>query len=313
MTQPLIAVVGPTASGKSDLGISLAQRFNGEIVNCDSVQLYRGLYVATAKVPLEEQAGIPHHLIDVAEPTENVTAVAWAEMARKTISQIEEKGKLAILVGGTGFYLKALSQDFFEAPDSKPELRARLQASAQRRGSEHMHRMLRRLDPNAAGRFAVNDTFRVIRALEVYFLSGRPLSQLQKEKPMTVTAEGARMKYLILEPDRDQLYTRINKRADEMIARGLLDEINNLIESGVPRDAKAFGAHGYRRFIEHLQGTRSLESAIDQMKLDTRHYAKRQWSWWRAQNSTYWLKGFGFENHIVDQASNIVAELLSAR
>jgi tRNA dimethylallyltransferase len=306
---PLIAVVGPTASGKSDLGIALAQRFNGEVINCDSVQCHRGIYVATAKVPPEEQQGIPHHLIDIVEPTENFTAVEWAGAARIVITDIESRGKLPLLVGGTGFYLRALTTKFFESPEIDESLRPRFQKILEQRGAQHLHRMLAKVDPTLAEKFAPKDWSRVIRALEVYFSSGKPLSQWQAQTPEEQTPEADRLFYLVLEPPREPLYDRINQRTDLMVERGLLEEIETLIAAGVPPTAKAFNAHGYKRFVEYLLGTRSLESAIEQMKLDTRHYAKRQWTWWRAQQNTFWLRGFGFESQVIEAASEIVEQL----
>jgi len=308
---PLIAVVGPTASGKSDLGIALAERFDGEIVNCDSVQVYRGLYVATAKVPMEERRGVPHHLIDVVEPTVNFTAVAWAEEAKRVIADVEARGKRAILVGGTGFYLRALTTRFFDSPEIDESIRPRLQRIMERRGAEHLHRMLARVDPKLAVKFAPKDWSRVTRALEVYFSSGRPLSEWQELSPEELTEYAGRLHYFVLEPPREELYERINRRVDAMVERGLLEEIQNLIASGVPAAAKAFNAHGYKRFVEYLTGNRTLESAIEQMKLDTRHYAKRQWTWWRAQTNTHWLSGFGFEGKIVEEAALIAARLFN--
>lgn len=307
--QPLIAVVGPTASGKSDLGIALAHRFNGEIINCDSVQTYKGIYVATAKVPPEEQQGIPHHLIDIVEPTYNLTAVEWAERARAVIADIEACGKLALLVGGTGFYLRALTTKFFDSPEIDESLRPRFQRILERRGAEHLHRMLSKVDPPLAAKFAAKDWSRVVRALEVFFSSGKPLSEWQAAAPEQPTEEATRMFYLVLQPPREQLYDRINQRTDLMVERGLLTEIENLIASGIPPTAKAFNAHGYKRFVEYLLGQRTLESAVEQMKLDTRHYAKRQWTWWRAQQNTFWLEGFGFEESVIEQASRIVSQL----
>ena len=309
MNKPLVAVVGPTASGKSELGLALAERFNGEIINCDSVQTYRGIEVATAKVPPAEQRGIPHHLLDLVEPTYNLTAVEWAGRARAVIADLEARGKNAFLVGGTGFYLRALTTRFFAAPDIDESLRPRLQRILARRGAEHLHRMLRRVDSTLAAKYAPNDWSRVTRALEVYFSSGRPLSQWQQQTPEAQTAEGARMVYLVLQPPRAELYDRINRRADAMVERGLVDEIKSLNAVGVPLTAKAFNAHGYKRVVEYLTGRRTLESAIEQMKLDTRHYAKRQWTWWRAQPHTFWLAGFGFEEKVIDEACRIYREL----
>jgi tRNA dimethylallyltransferase len=308
-TSPLIAVVGPTASGKSDLGIALAERFNGEIVNCDSVQVYRGIYIATAKVPMDERRGIPHHLIDIVEPTVNFTAVAWAEKAREVIAQIEASGKRAFLVGGTGFYLRALTTRFFDSPEIDDTFRPRLQEIMRKRGVEHLHRMLKRVDPKLALKFSPGDWSRVIRALEVYFSSRTPLSVWQELSPAEPTEYAARLHYFVLQPPRDELYERINNRVDVMVKNGMLEEIQSLVASGVPLTAKAFNAHGYKRFVEYLMGQRTLESAIEQMKLDTRHYAKRQWTWWRAQKNTFWFSGFGFEDEVIEEASRVIERL----
>jgi len=306
-TLPLIAVVGPTGSGKSDLGIALAKEYDGEIVNCDSVQVYRGINVATAKVPPEERDGIQHHLIDIVEPTVNLTAVAWATIARRTIKDIEARGRRVFLVGGTGFYLRALTTRLCDAPEINEGLRPRLQRILEERGSGHLHRMLKRVDPALGQRYASRDWPRIVRALEVYFSSGTPLTVWQIRSPEEPTPEAKRLHFLVLNPPRSVLYERINKRADQMIGRGLVDEVRGLIESGVPADAKAFSAHGYRRIVEYLLGQRSLEDAIEQMKLDTRHYAKRQWTWWRRQSNTHWLAGFGHDETVIDEAKQIIA------
>lgn len=300
---PLIAIVGPTASGKSDLGIALAQRFNGEVINCDSVQCYRGLYIATAKVPPEEQGGIPHHLIDIVDPTENLSSVDWAHLARQKIHEIEGRGKRAILVGGSGFYLRALTTKFCDSPELDQTLRPRLMKILAKKGPEFLHRMLVRTDPAYAATTPPKHWSRIIRALEVFYSSGIPFSEWQIRFPVEPTEVAARMNYFVLEPLREKLYERINQRADLMIERGLLDEIQDLIKAGIPMDAKAFQAHGYKRFVEYLQGLRTLESAIEQMKLDTRHYAKRQWSWWRGERNTHWFSGFGFEEKVIEAAA----------
>ena len=310
---PLIAVVGPTASGKSDLGIALAAAFDGEIVNCDSVQCYRGIEIATAKLPMAERRGIPHHLIDIVEPTENFTAVAWAEKAREVIAGIEARGRRAFLVGGTGFYLRALATKFFDSPEIDPHIRPRLRKIMERRGPDHLHRMLGRVDPTLAAKFAPKDWSRVTRALEVYFSSGKPLSVWQAQSPEEPTGFAERLHYFVLEPPREALYDRINSRVNVMVERGLLQEIRGLIAAGMPPDARAFNAHGYKRFIEYLLGKRTLESAIEQMKLDTRHYAKRQWTWWRAQRNTHWFSGFGFEEKVIAESCRVYGDLRDAK
>jgi len=298
------AIVGPTASGKSDLGIELAIALGGEIVNLDSVQVYRGIEVATAKVPLEERRGVPHHLIDIVEPTTNFTAGAWARAAVVTIGEIESRGHVAILVGGSGFYLRALTEGLFEGPDVEPALRDRLKARAERRGPGRMHRLLERLDPETAKRLPPNDLARVIRALEVRLTAGTPLSTLHRERPLSPPSLdiARRVRVLALAPPRDTLYARIDRRADRMFVEGLVDEVRRLLEAGVPRDAKAFGAHGYRRVVEYLFGERDLASTVEQTKLDTRHYAKRQLTWWRGTNGVHWIEAFGESREALDAA-----------
>jgi tRNA dimethylallyltransferase len=214
------------------------------------------------------------------------------------------------LVGGTGFYLRALATRFFDSPEIDDTLRPRLQEIMQKRGAEHLHRMLKRLDPKLALKFSPRDWARIIRALEVYFSSRTPLSVWQELSPEGPTEYAARLHYFVLQPPRDELYQRINARVDVMVRRGMLAEIQCLVASGVPLTAKAFNAHGYKRFVEYLMGQRTLESAIEQMKLDTRHYAKRQWTWWRAQKNTFWFSGFGFEEKVIEEAGRVYEQLI---
>jgi tRNA dimethylallyltransferase len=299
--QLIPAIVGPTASGKSDLGIKLALALAGEVVNLDSVQVYRGIYIATAKVPSSERHGVPHHLIDIAEPTRNFTAGDYARVAEQTINEIESRNRRAILVGGTGFYLRALVRPLFEGPPTDDALRRRLTDLRDRYGSEHLHKILERVDPQAATNLSPRDWLRVMRALEVYFQTGKRISDSQ---PMTPPAPelASRIRVIALNPPRDELYSKINRRADEMFGKGLVEEVEALISSGVPPSAKAFQAHGYRRVVEYLQGRRTREDALNQMKLDTRHYAKRQLSWWRAWPDVKWINRFGDEEGTFEEA-----------
>lgn len=287
-------IVGPTASGKSELGIRLALSMGGEIINLDSVQVYRRIQIATAKVPVDERHGVPHHLIDIVDPTENFTAGDYAEAAARAIRQVEARGSTAVLVGGSGFYLRALVQPLFEGPKTDLRLRDRLTRLRDRRGPEHLHRMLGRLDPEAALKISPRNWSRTMRALEVYFQTGDRISEIQRERPGPPDF-ASRVRVLALCPPREQLYERINERASRMFESGLVEEVNSLIASGVPPDAKAFQAHGYRRVVEHILGRRSREDALNQMKLDTRHYAKRQLTWWRAWPGVKWINRFGDE------------------
>lgn len=296
-------IVGPTASGKSELGLKLALARNGEIINLDSVQVYRGIYIATAKVPQAERRGIQHHLIDIVEPTENFTAGDYASLAERTIREVESRDHTAIIVGGTGFYLRALMNPLFEGPKTDLKLRERLAVLRDRRGTEHLHRILKRVDPTAATRLSPRDWPRTMRALEVYFQTGRRMSEAQSEMPPAPQL-ASRIRVVALNPPRDELYARINKRADEMFESGLIEEVEALISSGLPATAKAFQAHGYRRVVEYLLGKRTREDALNQMKLDTRHYAKRQLSWWRSWPGVRWIDRFGEEPEAFEEVNS---------
>ncbi len=290
--KPLIAVVGPTASGKSELGIELALRLNGEIINCDSVQVYQEINVATAKVPLAERRGVPHHLIDFVSPRVNYTAGEWAREAVKIIEEIHSRNHIPILVGGTGFYLRALRRPFFPSPATDESLRKRLNTIRLARGAEYLHRLLDRLDSKAAKHLSPRDWPRVQRAIEVRLQTGAKLSDQKDRRPPPPDIAG-RMRILALNPPRAELYLRINGRTEAHFAAGLVEEVKDLLAAGVPSDSNALGAHGYRRVVEYLRGERDLASAIEQTKLDVRHYAKRQMTWFRREPGLEWFEGFG--------------------
>jgi tRNA dimethylallyltransferase len=309
--RPIIAVVGPTASGKSDLGIELALRFGGEIINCDSVQVYQGIEIATAKVPLAERRGVPHHLLDFVPPAVNYTAGAWAEAAIEKIEEIEARGRLALLVGGTGFYLRALREPFFPSPPTDAALRARLSRIRERRGAARLHQILRRLDPASAARLQPRDWSRVQRALEVRLQTGAPLSLQQSARPAP-PACAARLRVFALSPPRDALYARIDERAERHFEAGLIAEVRGLLETGVPAASSALGAHGYRRVVELLRGERTRESAVEQTKLDVRHYAKRQLTWFRREAGVEWFEGFGDSPEVQRLAIARAGQLLEA-
>lgn len=309
--QPIIAIAGPTASGKSELGIALALRYDGEIVNCDSVQVYQGIEIATAKVPLAERRGVPHHLLDFVSPDINFTAGAWAATAIDKLAEIEARGRLAIFVGGTGFYLRALRTPFFPSPPTDEELRARLTRIREQRGAEQLHRILQRLDPASAARLHPRDWSRVQRALEVRLQTGAPLSEQQPARPAPPSF-AARLHVFALSPPRAELYARINERAGRHFSAGLIDEVRRLLDAGVPAASNALGAHGYRRAVEYLSGTRTLESAIEQTKLDVRHYAKRQLTWFRREPGVEWFEGFGDEPETQERVIARVRELFES-
>jgi len=296
---PVIAIVGPTASGKSTVAIETALRLNGEIINCDSVQVYQEIKIATAKVPLEEQKGVQHHLIDVIPPQLNYTAGDWARDATREIEAIENRGRIPLLVGGTGFYLRALRQPFFSSPDTNQLLRRRINNIRKRRGAEHIYRLLKRLDPRSANEFFPRDWPRVQRALEVYLQTGRSIVDQKSDRP-DAPESALRLRILALNPPRAELYNRIDARTEEHFQAGLVDEVRELLARGVPAESNALGAHGYRRVVEHLQGKRDLTSAIAQTKLDIRHYAKRQLTWFRHEPGVEWINGFGEEKAVLD-------------
>ena len=290
----MLAIVGPTASGKSALGIEIALKLNGEIINCDSVQVYKEIQIATAKVPLEERKGIPHHLIDFVSPDVNYTAVEWAREAAKKIEEIEARGHVPLLVGGTGFYLRALREPFFVSPPTDESLRRRLNRIRERHGAEHIHRLLQRLDPKAAGALYPRDWPRVQRAIEVYLQTRQSIMDQKPDRPEPHES-ARRLRILALNPPRAELYKRINERTEAHFRAGLVEEVRRLLDRGFSPASNALGAHGYRRVVEYLQGRRDLESAIEQTKLDVRHYAKRQLTWFRHEPEVEWFDGFGEE------------------
>jgi tRNA dimethylallyltransferase len=310
-SKPIPAIVGPTASGKSELGIEIAVHFGGEIINCDSVQVYREIEIATAKVPLSERRGIPHHLIDFIPPEINYTAGEWAREAAEKIEEIEARGRMALLVGGTGFYLRALRRPFFPSPKTDEELRRRLTEIRERSGAAYLHKMLRRLDPESALKLFERDWPRVQRALEVRIQTGERMS-VQMPARAKPPACAARIHVFALRPPRAELYRRINERAEAHFAAGLVDEVRHLLLKNVPADSNALGAHGYRRVVEYLKGKRDLESAIEQTKLDVRHYSKRQLTWFRREPDVEWVEGFGQDTSVQERVLSRIKLLIEA-
>jgi tRNA dimethylallyltransferase len=301
---PLIAIVGPTGSGKSDLALELASTFNGEIVNCDSVQLYRYMDIGTAKVPPEERRGIPHHLIDILEPDQVFTAGDYMRAARSLLDEISRKGCAPIVVGGTGFYFRALTAGLFEGPSRDDNLRARLA----RRSPERLHKLLRRFDPVAAGRIHANDTKKVQRALEVCILTRRPISTQQ---PVRVPLNGFRVLTIGLDPPREALAAKINARCIQMFDRGLLEEVRRILSAGFSQDSKALESIGYREAVMHIHGEITLEDAVVRTQAATRQYAKRQRTWFRRETDIQWLRSFGNHKETIENAKRLVASFLN--
>jgi tRNA dimethylallyltransferase len=299
--KPIYSIVGPTASGKTELGVALALHLgNGEIINCDSVQIYQGIEIATAKPSEEEKRGVPHHLIDYVSPHINYTAADWAADAAAKIREIEARGNVPILVGGTGFYLRTLRNPFFESPKTDARLRERIRRLKEKKGAAHLHKILGRVDPPSAARLFPRDYVRTSRALEVFFQTGKRLSEVQPARA-AAPEFAARIRIFALDPPRDLLYRKINERAQIHFDRGLVEEVKLLRADGVKDDTTALGAHGYRRVCEYLRGERTLESAVEQTKQDVRNYAKRQMTWFRRETGVRWLAGFGTEEKIQAQ------------
>jgi len=291
----IYSIVGPTASGKTEIGVELALHLgNGEIINCDSVQIYKEIQIATAKPSIEETRGVPHHLISYVTPEINYSAADWTKDAAEKISEIEERGNVPILIGGTGFYFRALRQPFFESPKTDEKLRNKISEIRNRKGAEHLHKILQKVDRASADKLFPRDYVRVGRALEVYFQTGNRLSEIQPKRAL-MPEFARRIKIFVLNPPRPRLYKKINERAQQHFADGLVEEVKQLRSKGVKDDTNALGAHGYRRVCEYLRGERTLESAIEQTKQDVRNYAKRQLSWFRREEDAVWLEGFGEE------------------
>jgi tRNA dimethylallyltransferase len=303
--KPLIAILGPTATGKSALGLALAERFNGEIINCDSTAVYRGFDIGTDKVPFEQRRGIPHHLIDIADPTDEYTAAQFARDAAAVIADLHAKGKLPILVGGTGFYYRALTRGLFPGPGKDAGLRARLEHVAQRKGVETLHRMLSRVDPESGGRIQFRDLKRIVRALEVYFQTGKPLTAHFAD---TVSPLGpdVRIGAIALRMPAAWLAERLARRVDDQFAAGLLDEIRALLAAGVPAAARPFGGLVYRQALEHLRGVRNEASTRALIAQENRKYARRQLIWFRKEPNLVWFDGPGTNAEVQD---SVIQEL----
>ena len=307
----LLVILGPTASGKSALAIHLAERFSGEIVSCDSVAVYQHFEIGTAKPSRESRARIPHHLIDLAEPAEAFTAGEFARQARAALHEINDRGNLPIVVGGTGLYMRALLEGLFPGPQRSDELRERLRARASERGSKHLHSILRRLDPEAAANIHANDTTKLVRAIEVCLTARGPMSDLWRKRgrdPLT----GFRILRIGLNPPRELLYERINHRAAEMFEDGLVEETQSLLERyGDNRNITAMHSLGYKQALQNLRGELSLDQAISAAQQGHRNYAKRQMTWFRREPDVHWVEGFGDQPEIREQAEALIASHLS--
>ena len=287
----VLAVLGPTASGKSALGLALAERYGGEILNCDSTAVYRGFDIGTDKLPIAARRGIPHYLIDIADPTTIYTAAQYARDAARIIRDIHGRGNLPVLVGGTGFYYRALTRGLFPGPGTDESIRARLGDFADRRGVERLHRVLRRVDPDSAARIMQRDRKRIVRALEVYFASGKTLTDhfsgtVSLIADCTVIPIGLRLHAALTAE-------RVARRVDEQFARGIVDEVRGLLAQGVPSTARPFGGLVYRQVMEMFAGVRDEAATRALIVQENRRYARRQLIWFRKEPNLMWFDGPG--------------------
>ena len=302
---PLLVIAGPTGSGKSELALAIAEATGGEIVNCDSVQVYRGFDVGAAKLTLSERRGVPHHLIDVVEPDQPFTAGDYARAARVVLRDIAARGRLPIVAGGTGFYLRALLDGLSPGPARDAALRERLTSrEGERPGS--LHRLLVRLDPEAGRRIHARDLHKTTRALELRLLRGAPAATLHPPDPLT----GFAPVKIGLSPDRSALYARLDARLAAMFQGGLLEEVRSLLARGVSPRAKPFESLGYKQALQFLDGELGFDQALEQARVATRHYAKRQLTWFRRERDMHWVTGFGADARTREKVAFIISDYL---
>jgi tRNA dimethylallyltransferase len=299
----LVVIVGPTASGKSDLAIQLAERLGGEVLVCDSTQVYRHFDIGTAKVRFAQQRGIPHHLIDLVEPQEIFTAGEYRRGALQVLEDVRRRKKLPILTAGTGLYLRALLQGLSDAPERSDQLRDRLRGKSKKHGAEYLHRLLARLDPEAGDRIAPRDTPKIIRAIEMRVLAGKSVGEIHRGDRRGL--QGYDVRKIGLRPPRAELYARIDRRVEAMVAAGWIDEVRNLIRMGAPADGKPFQFIGYSELRQHIEGHLERGPAIQQIQQATRRFAKRQLTWFRKEADVEWLAGFGDQPDVLANALRV--------
>ncbi|MDO4339291.1 MAG: tRNA (adenosine(37)-N6)-dimethylallyltransferase MiaA [Eubacteriales bacterium] len=294
MNKPLIVLTGPTAAGKTKLSISLAKAVNGEIISADSMQVYRHMDIGSAKIRPEEMQGVPHYLVDVMEPDEEFHIVRFQQMAKKAMAEIYAKGRIPVLVGGTGFYIQAVTRDIdFTQAEQEDSYRKELETLAREKGKEYLHQMLRETDPVSAEEIHANNVKRVIRALEFYHQNGTPISvhnQEQKERKSPYN-----LAYFVLDVPRELLYERIDSRVDEMMKDGLLEEVQSLKDRGCHRGMVSMQGLGYKELLAYLEGEYPLDEAVRILKRDTRHFAKRQLTWFRREPEVTWVHKDAFD------------------
>ena len=308
MTPLVVAILGPTATGKSTLALAVAERYGGEIINCDSTAVYRGFDIGTDKVPVAARRGVAHHLIDIVAPSGEYTAAQYAKDAAACIRDIHRRGKLPLLVGGTGFYYRALTRGLFPGPGRDEVLRGRLEEIASRRDVPFLHKMLRRVDRDSADRIQPRDLKRIVRALEVFFLTGRPLTAHFAETASPIPEVDVIP--IAVRLPASLISERITRRVDQQFDRGLLDEIRGLLASGVPVTARPFGGLVYRQALEHLRGLRDEPSTRLLIAQENRRYARRQLIWFRKEPNLRWFDGPGESPAVIDAVQELLDERL---
>ena len=288
MKKPLIVLTGPTAVGKTSLSISLAKAVNGEIISADSMQVYKGMDIGSAKIRKEEMQGVTHYLVDILEPEEEFHIVKFQELAKAALEEIYAKGKIPILVGGTGFYIQAVTRDIdFTQAEQETSYREELEQFAKEKGAEYLHEKLREVDSKSAENIHANNVKRVIRALEFYHQNGTPISEHNEEQKQQTSPDN--LAYFVLTAPREILYERIDRRVDQMMEEGLLEEVKSLRERGCHRGMVSMQGLGYKEILAYLEGEYPLEEAVRILKRDTRHFAKRQLTWFRREQDVIWV------------------------
>lgn len=305
----LVVILGPTGSGKTALSLELATRLNGEIVNCDSVAIYREFNIGTAKPSPEEQARVSHHLFSVIEPTHYTTAGEYSRLARHVLNEIRGRGKLPIVVGGTGLYLRALIEGLFAGPERSEELRERLRVRAKKGGVAYLHRILKRIDPAVAAKIHTNDAPKLIRAIEVSVVAKRPMSEQWKSGVNPL--RGFKILRVGLDPARSELYERINARVQKMFEAGLVEETKALLNK-YGEAARPLQSIGYKQVVQYIQGDLDLRATISAVQQAHRNYAKRQMTWFRREPDVHWLNGFGDDPQVQQSAIKVVQQYLSS-
>jgi tRNA dimethylallyltransferase len=308
MNPVVVAILGPTATGKTALALAVAERHHGEIINCDSTAVYRGFDIGTDKITLSERRGVPHHLIDIADPTDDYTAAQYARDAAAAIRDIHARGRLPILAGGTGFYFRALTRGLFPGPGRDAELRRRLESIAARKDVPLLHRMLRKVDPESALRIQPRDLKRLVRALEVFLLTGRTLTDHFADTASPIP--GVDVLALGLRLPAAQIAERVARRVDAQFARGLLGEIRALLAGGVPESARPFGGLVYRQALEHLNGLRDEAATRALIAQENRRYARRQLIWFRKEPNLTWFDGPGESATTITAVRRLIDERL---